>query len=140
MTQVRAGLAVSMLSLCLAAPVCAAETVEIFRLSRQPEIAGAAGSIIYTVDALNLHMQRLSAGLPADPAAASTIAAERLKALSREEQQALRLASTAQVRATEYQITKTPAIVFDGRAVVYGLYDVEQARRIYQAWRANGGQ
>ena len=41
--------------------------------------------------------------------------------------------------ARQYRLTKAPAMVVDGRAVIYGVNDVEHARAIYRAWRARKG-
>lgn len=116
------------------------ETVEVFRLSTQPDFLNSAGTTIYIVDAMNILTQRLSVGLPANQTEAARIAMQRINALTPQDKQAMHSASTAQIRAAEYKITKTPAIVFDGKAVLYGMNDVEQARVVYRAWRAQRGE
>lgn len=118
----------------------AAETVEVFRLSTQPDFLNSAGTTMYIVDAMNILTQRLSVGLPANQTEAARIAMQRINALTPQDKQAMHSASTAQIRAAEYKITKTPAIVFDGKAVLYGMNDVEQARVVYRAWRAQRGE
>lgn len=117
----------------------AAQTIEAFRLSSQPEFQNGAGATVYVIDAMNLMTQQLSVGLPANAAEAARIASQRLKSLSAQEKQVLRTASTARIRAAEYQIIKAPAIVFDGKAIVYGVHDINQAAAIYRGWRAQRG-
>jgi integrating conjugative element protein (TIGR03757 family) len=119
--------------------VQAQEAVEVFRLSNQ-SVTGPANTntAVYVVDAMHNYTERLSVDLPKTPAEAQQVARARLDALTPQDKEALHRASAGIVRAAEYKITKTPAIVFDGRAVVYGIADVEQARAIYRSWRARG--
>jgi len=126
--------------LTFASTSATAETTEVFRLSSQPDFLNSAGATVYIVDAMNILTQRLSVGLPPNKAEAARIATQRLNALTPQDKQAMRIASTARIRAAEYQIIKTPAIVFDGKAVLYGMNDVEQARVMYRAWRAQQGE
>lgn len=116
--------------------------IEVFRLSNQ-QIGGvsSAGATEYVVDTLAEIKAQLSAGLPGVPQAAQRIVTQRMQKLveADPDKKMIRAASTAVVRAAEYKITKVPAIVFDGRAVVYGVADVAQARAIYRNWAAQGG-
>lgn len=121
----------------LSIPASAQERIEVFRLSDQ-SIAASPGATVYVVDAMRQHMARLSSGLPRNPADAQQAARARLQALTPQDKETLRSASTALVRAAEYRIAKAPAIVFDGRAVLYGITDIEQARAIYRGWLAKG--
>lgn len=130
----------SFVALLMIPMTAAAETTEVFRLSTQPDFLNSAGATVYIVDAMNILTQRLSVGLPPNKAEAARIATQRLNALTPQDKQAMRIASTARIRAAEYQIIKTPAIVFDGKAVLYGMNDVEQARVMYRAWRAQQGE
>lgn len=122
----------------LPVPASAQERIEVFRLSDQ-SIASPPGATVYVVDAMRQHMARLSAGLPRNPADAQQVARARLQALTAQDKEVLRAASTALVRAAEYRIAKAPAIVFDGRAVLYGITDIEQARAIYRSWKTSKG-
>ena len=126
--------------LTFASTSATAETTEVFRLSSQHDFLNSAGATVYIVDAMNILTQGLSVGLPPNKAEAARIATQRLNALTPQDKQAMRIASTARIRAAEYQIIKTPAIVFDGKAVLYGMNDVEQARVMYRAWRAQQGE
>jgi integrating conjugative element protein (TIGR03757 family) len=38
-------------------------------------------------------------------------------------------------QALHYGIDRTPAIVFDGQAVIYGVTDVDEAIERYTRWR-----
>ncbi len=38
----------------------------------------------------------------------------------------------------QYGVDRYPAIVFDGKAVVYGVTDVKAATRLYEQWREAG--
>ena len=91
------------------------------------------------VDALHNATERLSVDLPNIPAEAQRIAEARLKALTAQDKEVLKQASTSVIRAAEYKIVKVPAIVFDGKGVIYGIADVEQARVMYRSWRARRG-
>ena len=118
-----------------------AQTAEVFKLSHQQNFVGSGIAIVHVVDQLRRNMDVLSAGLPDNEAAATALATTRLQALTPQDQNALRTSAIARVRVAEYGITKTPAIVFDGRATIYGLYDVDRARGIYMNWlRSQKGQ
>ena len=131
-------LAALTLACAIAAPACAQERIEVFRLSDQPIVA-SPGATVYVVDAMRQHTARLSAGLPRNPADAQQVARARLQALTAQDKEVLHAASTALVRAAEYRLAKAPAIVFDGRAVLYGITDIEQARAIYRSWKTSKG-
>ena len=125
-------------SIWAAAPVGAQEQVEIFLLAAH-EVRGAEGAKVFYVDAVERLAASLSAGLPADPAQAAALARQRFDALSQADRQAAGAGAEALALATQYGLTKVPAIVFDRRAVVYGVLDVDKARALYRAWRARGG-
>jgi integrating conjugative element protein (TIGR03757 family) len=135
----RSPLVIAALVLCLGpAAVRAQEVVEVFRLSDQ-SVTGSPAATVYVIDAMHHFTERLSVGLPKTAAEARPVARARLEALTPQDKEALHRASTGLIRAAEYQIVKAPAIVFDRKAVVYGISDVEQARAIYRGWRARGG-
>jgi integrating conjugative element protein (TIGR03757 family) len=135
----RSSLVVATLLLCLGpAAVSAQEVVEVFRLSDQ-SLTGSTAATVYVIDAMRRFNERLSAGLPKTAAEAQPVARARLEALTAQDREALHRASTGLIRATEYKIAKTPAIVFDGKAVVYGIADVERARALYRSWRSRSG-
>jgi integrating conjugative element protein (TIGR03757 family) len=125
-------------SIWAASPVGAQEQVEVFQLAAQ-DVRGAEGATVFYVDAVERLAASLSAGLPADPAQAAALARRRFDALSQADRQAASAGAEALALATQYGLTKVPAIVFDRRAVVYGVLDVDEARSLYRAWRARGG-
>ncbi len=43
-------------------------------------------------------------------------------------------------KAKQYGLDRYPAIVFDGRAVVYGVRDLGEALARYRQWREAAGQ
>lgn len=113
------------------------ESVEVFRRADQKVFGAASGATmtVYVVDQLKSFTDRLSEGLPNTPQAAQRVAQARLQALTDQDKLWIRNAATAKVRATQYQLTKTPAIVINGQAVIYGVSDIAQACAIYQRWR-----
>lgn len=115
------------------------ESIEVFRRGAQA-ITNSDGATVYVVDELKGFTERLSANLPNTEAAAQRVAQSRLQALSEADKSFVQRAATAQVRAAQYGITKTPAVVFDHHAVVYGVFDMAEARRIYLRWRSAGAR
>lgn len=115
------------------------ESVEVFRRVNQQVTGTASGATmtVYVVDQLKGFMDRLSEGLPNTPQAAQRVAQARLQSLTDQDKLWIRNAATAKVRTAQYQLTKTPAIVINGQAVIYGVSDVVQACAIYQRWRGS---
>jgi len=113
------------------------ESVEVFRRADQQVFGTASGATltVYVVDQLKSFTDRISEGLPNTPQAAQRVAQARLQALTDQDKLWIRNAATAKVRAAQYQLTKTPAIVINGQAVIYGVSDIAQACAIYQRWR-----
>ncbi|NMG16253.1 TIGR03757 family integrating conjugative element protein [Aromatoleum bremense] len=129
--------ALPLLAMLAAGPGHAQEHVEVFQLSTQ-QVRGAHGATVHYVDGIERVTKALSAGLPASPQQAAALARERFAALSGADRQGIEAGARALDLATRYRLTKVPAIVFDQRAVVYGVPDVEAARTTYRAWRARG--
>lgn len=127
---------IALLALCQSAT--AQQVVEVFRLGSQ-SVTAAPGATVYVLDAMDTYLDKLSVGLPKTEAEAQRIASARLATLTDADKAALRGAAEAKVRAAEYRITHAPAIVFDGRAVIYGVSDVERAQQIYRNWLARRG-
>lgn len=117
----------------------AQERIEVFLVGDQ-RIAGAAGaSRIYYIDMLAQQVEAMSAGLPPDPERAIAIAMARVENLGDADRSRLHRGAEIETLARQYRLTKAPAMVVDGRAVIYGVNDVEHARAIYRAWRARKG-
>ena len=121
-------------------PLAAAaqERIEVFVVGDQVITGAASAGVIHHVDALARRVEALSAGLPADPARAGEMAKARFAALTDAQRLQLKEDATVENLARQYRLTKTPAIVIDGRALIYGVSDVERARAIYRRWRAEG--
>ncbi|NMG30163.1 TIGR03757 family integrating conjugative element protein [Aromatoleum evansii] len=119
--------------------VQAQERVEIFQLSTQL-LRGTGTATVYHVDGMERINATLSAGLPSDPVQAEAVARRRFEALTDTDRQAIGASARGLTAAMNYRLTKVPAIVFDGAAVVYGVENVDQARAIYRTWRAQGGR
>ncbi len=119
--------------------VQAQERVEIFQLSTQL-LRGTGTATVYHVDGMERINANLSAGLPSDPVQAEAVAKRRFEALTDTDRRAIRASAQGLTAAMNYRLTKVPAIVFDGTAVVYGVENVDQARAIYGTWRARSGR
>ncbi len=89
---------------------------------------------IYMLDTLNHLESRLSENLPTDPGLARQQALGRLQKIHETDRARLRQAAVGLARAAHYGIDRYPAMVFNGRAVVYGLTDLEAALAHYRHW------
>ena len=90
---------------------------------------------IYRLDALARAEAHLSEGLPVDEQAALAQAKARL-ATQPDLNDMLLEAGEGLTRAwLDYGLDRYPAIVFDGRQVIYGITDLAVARRLYEARR-----
>lgn len=69
--------------------------------------------------------QELSAGLPKDPKAAREVARQRLS--DPDVRARIQAVYRGHARALSLRLEKVPAVVFDGRQVVYGTADVAEA-------------
>jgi integrating conjugative element protein (TIGR03757 family) len=110
---------------------------EVFTLSTIA-MSNTPGATIYYVDGISQIENFLSAGLPKDPVAAQAIAKERWATLGRQGNQRLQNAGVGLGRAVQLGINRAPAIVFDDRAIVYGVTDVAYAAQIYRGRLTSG--
>lgn len=117
-----------LLATCLlAAPALAAgPRIEVFTVSSLP-VSAPADVPVYQIDRLRGIEAELSAGLPADPQQAAKIAQARIRARGDELERDALAAGTGAGLALHYGIDRVPAIVFDGRYVVFGERSVEAA-------------
>jgi integrating conjugative element protein (TIGR03757 family) len=100
------------------------------------EAAGRHEVAIYRVDALHALIGRIKEQLPTDPAEEPHQARAALLALTPAERDSLREATEGLLRARyRYGLDRYPAVVLDGRAVVYGVTDLDRAVAIYRAWQ-----
>tara|TARA_A100000171_G_scaffold48717_1_gene56565 strand:- start:564 stop:1028 length:465 start_codon:yes stop_codon:yes gene_type:complete len=91
---------------------------------------------VYTLDGLAQLNATLSHQLPPQPAKAKAMAATRLGALSSDQQAQLQTTAMGLLAARQYGLERYPAIVINGKAVIYGLTDPVKAIDRYKAWRA----
>jgi integrating conjugative element protein (TIGR03757 family) len=106
--------------------------VEAFSVGALPMV-NARDASVHHVDALLRLEQQLSANLPSDPSRAHAVVAQRIAMLGPRLEHAVREGSAGLARCAQLGIQRVPAIVFDGRWVVYGVTDVDAARRIFSA-------
>ena len=100
----------------------------------QKKLSGGATIRYFTIDAQARLDETLSKDLPADPEQARVIALQRIQALDRPSL-AKNLSESFEglLRAQRYGIDRYPAVVFDeGKTVVYGVTDLQEAVRLYQ--------
>ena len=89
----------------------------------------------YTVDGLARFESGLSEGLPQDPEAAKTEALRRVQQLDGARMVPAKNAAIGLAKAVQYGVDRYPAVVFDGRAVVYGVTDLVEAIDRYETWQ-----
>ena len=100
--------------------------------------ANAHGATIHRIDALRQLTSELNAGtLPAHKGQAVILVRQRVQAMGPAFKHRLDAALRAVEATAVYGLQGTPAIVFDGSRVVYGVTDVAQASEIV---RRGGGQ
>lgn len=90
----------------------------------------------YRIDGIERFQTEWSQGLPNNPTQAKQVALARLQSLDPKQYQPLENAAKGLAKALKYDLDRYPAIVFDSRAVVYGVGDVEQAKTYYRQWRS----
>ena len=91
---------------------------------------------IYQLDGIQRFEAKLSSNLPTDPNRSKQIAVQRIQQLDEQTMAAVQNAAVGLAKAMQYGIDRYPAIVFDGKAVVYGLTDLNSALDHYRTWRA----
>ncbi len=129
--------------LAFSVPVWAGDAlvIEPFATSEQPIIGAeherlrTATITTYNVDGLERFESGLSEGLPADPEAAKAEALRRFQHLDDARMVPAKNAAFGLAKAVQYGVDRYPAIVFDGRAVVYGVTDLVEALNHYEAWQ-----
>ena len=84
---------------------------------------------IYEMDGIQRMETQLSKGLTADPEQAKLVALQRIQPLDEASRARMQRAATGLARAVQYGVDRYPAIVFDGKVVVYGVTDLNAALR-----------
>ena len=91
---------------------------------------------IYELDGIQRSEAQISSNLPTDPKQSKQIALQRIQQLDEQATSAIQNAAVGLAKAMQYGIDRYPAIVFDGKVVVYGLTDLKIALDHYLTWRA----
>ena len=132
----------------LSGPVGAGDalTSEVLTKSEHP-VAGTdherlrGGTLtIYAVDGLDRFESTLSDDLPADPETAEVEALGRIQEIGDAHMAPAKNAAVGLAKAVQYGVDRYPAIVFDGRAIVYGVTDLVEALNRYEAWHREHAQ
>ncbi|SDK74789.1 TIGR03757 family integrating conjugative element protein [Billgrantia gudaonensis] len=118
------------LSACLAGSALAEPAVEVFTTAGEPAVNVPSGVAVLELDAPGRLDASLSQDLPADPEVAEGLMRERM-ANNEWQETADRYADSylGLVRAWQLGVEKVPAVVIDGRYVIYGQPDVAEALR-----------
>ena len=120
-------------------------TIECFTISEAPPNTGNNRSSVklpgvkytrYELDRINRLHRELSHGLPTDPDKAKELVLRRFQLMNTAVGQQLENAANGLIKAMQYGIDRYPAIVFDGKAVVYGITDIRAATQVYRQWQA----
>jgi integrating conjugative element protein (TIGR03757 family) len=102
----------------------------------KPDVAQDVKVTIYDLATPKHIGQMLSVGLPANPGAARILAEQSIKANRNSLTSELKSAYQVHTKAMDYGLTHYPALVFNGKAVIYGINDVEEGIKRYQTWQA----
>src|SRR5690554_466140 len=118
------------LSACLAGSALAGPAVEVFTTAGEPAVNVPSGVAVIELDAPGRLDAELSHDLPADAELASALMRERM-ATPEWQEMADRYADSyvGLARAWQLGVEKVPAVVIDGRYVIYGQPDVAKALR-----------
>ncbi|WP_241505822.1 TIGR03757 family integrating conjugative element protein [Parahaliea mediterranea] len=111
-------------------------SIEVFIDSFHPVQSDADATSVYVIDRIDRLQQELSNDLPADPEIAKQMTLRHLQRMGVGLSGELENAATGLVKAMQYGLDRYPAIVFDGKFVVYGMTDLVAAIQLYQEWRA----
>lgn len=114
-----------------------AASVEVFTVSTVP--VSAPNSVrVHVLDGLTLVKQRLSAGLPNRPEAATELLEARVKTEGVALRRQVLAAVESMQRARALKIDRVPAVVIDGKYIVYGLPSVQESLARYSVFMAQG--
>jgi len=108
-------------------------SIEVFTTARYPiATASTPAVLVYNLDLPTLIEAELSTRLPQDREAAAQLASAELQGAWRKSAETLTEAYQGLFKARQYGLDKLPAIVFDGKAVVYGVTDLQAALAHYR--------
>lgn len=111
-----------------------ATDVEVYT-TRSIAVDAPAGVTVVKLDTAGAIEAELSAKLPSDPARAVAVARERLRQGGADLQRSLAVAYEQIAEAWSLGVTTLPAVVVDGRYVVYGEPDAARAIAKIEAFR-----
>ena len=120
-------------------PGAVAAEVVAFTLSSMP-LRSAGGAAVHVLDARDGHAEAFGADLPGDPERALAEAHRRLATPAGSAALERIAAAAGNALASRLGIEKLPAVVVDGRYVVYGVRDVARAVERVEAWRAEAAR
>lgn len=115
--------------------------VEVFAASESPvkgedhERLRTAIVTNHAVDGIERFESGLSADLPTAPESAKAVVLRRVQQLDDARVEPAKNAAIGLAKAIQYGVDRYPAIVFDERAVVYGVTDLVEALDRYEAWQ-----
>ena len=119
-----------------ASPPAGAGEVVAFTLSSMP-LRASGGAEVHVLDARDGHAEAFGADLPGDSERALAEARRRMATpAGRAALERIASAAAGNALAGRLGIEKLPAVVVDGRYVVYGVRDVARAVERVEAWRA----
>jgi integrating conjugative element protein (TIGR03757 family) len=97
-------------------------------------------TIHYEIDRISQLQSELSQGLPKDAEQAKQLVLQRFQSMDASVSQRLENSAKGLAQALHYGIDHTPAIVFDGQAVIYGVTDVDEAIKRYTQWHVGASR
>ena len=111
--------------------------VEVFATSAM-YLSNAERATVYRIDGRKQLLNEINGnGLPPNPQQATALARQRIQAMGPEFNRRILASLQAVEKVMVYGVQRVPAVVVDGRRVVYGVTDVAQAVEIV---RRGGGQ
>ncbi len=94
----------------------------------------------HELDGIQRLQAELSQSLPSQSEGALPVVQARIAAIDGARRRQIQDSAVALARAAQLGIDRFPAIVFDGRVVVYGVTDVVEALDRYRRWQEASGR
>ena len=114
--------------------------VEIYGISELEARVPRVMITIRAIDGVATLATWLSTDLPHDPDLAKRLALQRLRAITVSQRDTVQDSVDALVLARRHGVRRYPAVLFDTRAVVYGVTDLAEAYARYLKWQERLGQ
>lgn len=132
----RMALLVCIASACCHAALASDLDVRVYTDDLHPVLVQPGITVkVFKLDEAQRLLSDLSANLPTDPSQAAAVARQRLAQGGTNWQARMKQASQVVTDAWSLGITKVPAVVVDGRYVVYGETDVGKALQLIDQYR-----